>query len=157
MFSTSDTIVAIATPHGHGGIGVIRVAGPGARGMVESLTHTTLEPRRATFARLKAPEPDGAPTLDQVVVTFFEGPHSYTGDDVIELSGHGSPVILRQIVIVNEPNAALQGGQQLIENPPPPETVQMAAILLATLPILFVYPFLQKFFVKGVMLGSVKE
>lgn len=66
-------------------------------------------------------------------------------------------VILRQIVIVNEPNAALQGGQQLIENPPPPETVQMAAILLATLPILFVYPFLQKYFVKGVMLGSVKE
>lgn len=66
-------------------------------------------------------------------------------------------VVLRQIVIVNEPNAALRGGQQMLENPPPPETVQMAAILLATLPILFVYPFLQKYFVKGVMLGSVKE
>ena len=66
-------------------------------------------------------------------------------------------VVLRQIVIVNEPNAALRGGQQMIENPPPPETVQMAAILLATLPILFVYPFLQRYFVKGVMLGSVKE
>ena len=66
-------------------------------------------------------------------------------------------VILRQIVIVNEPNAALRGGQQMLENPPPPETVQMAAILLATLPILFVYPFLQRYFVKGVMLGSVKE
>lgn len=66
-------------------------------------------------------------------------------------------VVLRQIVIVNEPNAALRGGQMMLENPPPPETVQMAAILLATLPILFVYPFLQKYFVKGVMLGSVKE
>jgi putative aldouronate transport system permease protein len=66
-------------------------------------------------------------------------------------------VILRQIVIVNEPNAALQVGQQMLENLPPPETIQMAAIMLTTLPILFVYPFLQKYFVKGVMLGSVKE
>ncbi|PTX64907.1 carbohydrate ABC transporter membrane protein 2 (CUT1 family) [Melghirimyces profundicolus] len=66
-------------------------------------------------------------------------------------------VVLRQIVIVNEPDAALRGAQRMMENPPPPETVQMAAILLTTLPILFVYPFLQKYFVKGVMLGSVKE
>jgi putative aldouronate transport system permease protein len=64
-------------------------------------------------------------------------------------------VILRQIVIVNEPNAAL-GGHELMEVLPPPETVQMAAILLATIPILIVYPFLQKHFAKGVMLGSVK-
>ncbi|RAV17686.1 carbohydrate ABC transporter permease [Paenibacillus contaminans] len=66
-------------------------------------------------------------------------------------------VILRQIVIVNEPTAAL--GQEvmlLMEEPPPPITIQMAAILLATLPILIVYPFLQKHFAKGVMLGSVK-
>jgi putative aldouronate transport system permease protein len=66
-------------------------------------------------------------------------------------------VILRQIVIVNEPTAAL--GQEvmlLMEEPPPPITIQMAAILLATLPILVVYPFLQKHFAKGVMLGSVK-
>ncbi|MDA8354665.1 MAG: carbohydrate ABC transporter permease [Firmicutes bacterium] len=66
-------------------------------------------------------------------------------------------VVLRQIVIVDEPDAALGGAQRMLENPPPPETVQMAAILLATLPILLVYPFLQKYFVKGVMLGSVKE
>lgn len=66
-------------------------------------------------------------------------------------------VILRQIVIINEPTAAL--GQEvmlLMEEPPPPITIQMAAILLATLPILIVYPFLQKHFAKGVMLGSVK-
>lgn len=66
-------------------------------------------------------------------------------------------VILRQIVIVNEPTAALgQEAMLLLENPPPPVTIQMAAILLATLPILLVYPFLQKHFAKGVMLGSVK-
>lgn len=64
-------------------------------------------------------------------------------------------VILRQIVIVNEPNAAL-GVHEMMESLPPPETVQMAAILLATIPILIVYPFLQKHFAKGVMLGSVK-
>lgn len=64
-------------------------------------------------------------------------------------------VVLRQIVILNEPTATL-GPPVLLENPPPPETVQMAAILLATLPILVIYPFLQKHFAKGVMLGSVK-
>lgn len=65
-------------------------------------------------------------------------------------------VVLRQIVIVNKPDAALENYQMLTELQPPPETVQMAAILLATLPILIVYPFLQKHFAKGVMLGSVK-
>jgi putative aldouronate transport system permease protein len=63
-------------------------------------------------------------------------------------------VVLRQIVIQNDSNAF--GAASLMENPPPPETIQMAAILMATLPILFVYPFLQKHFVKGVMVGSVK-
>ncbi|WP_409344962.1 carbohydrate ABC transporter permease [Paenibacillus sp. MBLB4367] len=66
-------------------------------------------------------------------------------------------VILRQIVIVNEPTAALgQEVMMMMEEPPPPITIQMAAILLATVPILIVYPFLQKHFAKGVMLGSVK-
>jgi putative aldouronate transport system permease protein len=67
-------------------------------------------------------------------------------------------VVLRQIVIVNEPTSAL-GAQALsiMENPPPPETIQMAAILVATAPILVLYPFLQKHFTKGVLLGSVKE
>lgn len=65
-------------------------------------------------------------------------------------------VILRQIVIVNEPNAALGTHEMMLESLPPPVTIQMAAILLATVPILIVYPFLQKHFAKGVMLGSVK-
>jgi putative aldouronate transport system permease protein len=64
-------------------------------------------------------------------------------------------IVLRQIVIVNETTAAL-GQEVMLENPAPPVTIQMAAILLATVPILIVYPFLQKHFTKGVMLGSVK-
>ena len=65
-------------------------------------------------------------------------------------------VVLRQIVILNQPTAALGQDQQLLEHQPRPETIQMAAILLATLPILVIYPFLQKHFAKGVILGAVK-
>lgn len=66
-------------------------------------------------------------------------------------------VVLRQIVIMNEATSALGSDVMLqLENQPPPVTIQMAAILVATLPILLVYPFLQKHFAKGVMIGSVK-
>lgn len=65
-------------------------------------------------------------------------------------------VVLRQIVILNQPTAALGNSQALLEHIPPPETIQMAAIIVATVPILIVYPFLQKHFAKGVMLGSIK-
>ena len=65
-------------------------------------------------------------------------------------------VILRQIVVVGDVTASLAGDNSFLENAPPPETIQMAAILLATVPILVVYPFLQKHFAKGVMLGAVK-
>jgi len=66
-------------------------------------------------------------------------------------------VVLRQIVILNETTSAIGSDVLLmLENPPPPVTIQMAAILVATLPILVVYPFVQKHFAKGVMIGSVK-
>ncbi len=65
-------------------------------------------------------------------------------------------VVLRQIVILNQPQNALGGSQILVDNPPPPETMQMSAMILATIPILVIYPFLQKHFAKGVMIGSVK-
>ena len=95
-FSPTDTIVAIATPPGRGGIGVVRVSGPDAIRISEQLIERkgTLEARRAVFTRL-----NGASTVpDQVVITSFPAPHSYTGDDVVELSAHGSPVILGAIV-----------------------------------------------------------
>jgi tRNA modification GTPase len=91
VFTTSDTIVAIATPPGRGGIGVVRLSGPDAHGIARQLiAHDgPLEPRRATFTHAH---------VDQIIATYFPAPRSYTGDDVVELSAHGSPVVLRAIV-----------------------------------------------------------
>ena len=106
-FSTSDTIVAIATPPGRGGIGVVRISGPDAHTIAQRLIAraTPLAPRHATFARAVSPEAIAssaalsiAQPIDHVVATYFPAPRSYTGDDVVELSAHGSPVVLRAIV-----------------------------------------------------------
>jgi tRNA modification GTPase len=107
MYSSTDTIVAIATPIGRGGIGVVRVSGPDAPSIAARLTNRQepLHPRTATFARVNA---GGA--RDHVIVTFFPGPHSYTGEDVVEISAHGSPVLLRAIV-----EAAMTHGARLAE------------------------------------------
>jgi tRNA modification GTPase len=115
LYSTSDTIVAIATPPGRGGIGVVRVSGPDAESIAHRLiTHDgALDRRRATFTRVRRPAEGrcGArETLDHVVVTFFPSPASYTGEDVVELSAHGSPVVLRAIV-----ESAMSIGARLAE------------------------------------------
>ena len=91
MFSTEDTIVAVATPPGRGGIGVVRLSGPSALTIASALLviERPLEPRHATFARTRS---------DHVVATYFPAPHSYTGNDVVEISAHGSPVVLVEIV-----------------------------------------------------------
>ena len=121
-FSTEDTIVAIATPPGRGGIGVVRVAGPRAVEIARSLIgrEEPLCPRHATFARILGPGSDGNGdasashradrAIDHVVVTWYVAPHSYTGDDVVEISGHGSPLLLRQVV-----ELAIAGGARLAE------------------------------------------
>jgi tRNA modification GTPase len=100
-----DTIVAIATPPGRGGIGVIRLAGPEARNISEPMLRLNhpLQAGRAIFGELVEPCGAGAPArenarIDEVVVTFFPKPHSYTTDDIVEISCHGSPVVLRRIV-----------------------------------------------------------
>ena len=105
-----DTIVAIATPPGRGGIGVVRLAGSDARAIAEPMLRmkTSLEPGRAVFAELLDPDAAGGPAMnessspqrrmDEVVVTYFARPHSYTTDDIVEISAHGSPVVLRHIV-----------------------------------------------------------
>src|SRR5438132_1552579 len=100
-FSTQDTIVAIATAPGRGGIGVVRLSGPHALPIAQQLItlRGALEPRRATFSRLRSrtatDADDVGSGIDHGVVTFFPGPQSYTGEDVVELSAHGSPVVLR--------------------------------------------------------------
>ena len=97
-FNTDDTIVAIATPPGRGGIGVVRISGVEATRVAREISdlHAPLKPRHATLARVHA----SARTLDQAVLTYFPGPHSYTSEDVVEISAHGSPVLLRSIVTV---------------------------------------------------------
>src|SRR5882672_435110 len=165
MFSVTDTIVAIATPPGRGGIGVVRLSGPDALAIAQRLTtrEGAFEPRRATFTNVRLNADTGrsedrplqvsdtdrpeyaalrqesitvrqesatvrresgavrqesgpgrpAPLdeiIDHAVVTYFPAPASYTGDDVMELSAHGSPVVLRGIV-----TAAIARGARLAE------------------------------------------
>ncbi len=107
MFSTDDTIAAIATPIGRSGVGVIRLSGSRAAAIACALVGRTrsLEPRRATFARLST-----ANILDQVIVTMFPAPKSYTGEDVVEISAHGSPVVLQGIL-----RAAIAAGARLAQ------------------------------------------
>ena len=106
MFSTADTIVAIATPAGRGGIGVVRVSGVDAVRVASALTGAaTFAPRHATLVRIAA-----AGAADQAIVTVFPRPASYTGEDVVEISAHGSPVLLHAIV-----EAAMAAGARLAE------------------------------------------
>jgi tRNA modification GTPase len=157
MFSPTDTIVAIATPPGRGGIGVVRVSGPDARKVAAGIlaTRSELTARVATFTRVVAPvegaatgqetvrpatalrtgeagapanmdgaagatagaelappggEDAAARAIDQVVATLFPAPASYTGEDVVEISAHGSPVVLQAIA-----SAAMAAGARLAE------------------------------------------
>lgn len=111
MFSTSDTIVAIATPAGRGGLGVIRISGPDAARVAGALVGraTPFKARHATFARIEVASGVSG-TGDHVVVTFFPSPSSYTGEDVAEISAHGSPVVLSSIL-----RRAIDAGARLAE------------------------------------------
>lgn len=95
MFSTDDTIVAVATAAGHAGVGLVRVSGPAAADVGHGLARRSAPwpARRAVRASVAA-----ADLTADALVTFFPGPASYTGDDVLEISAHGSPVILAAIV-----------------------------------------------------------
>ena len=93
-----DTIVAIATPPGRGGLGVVRIAGDEARAIAARLLRLQ-RPLQAGRALLgEVVEPETGTRIDEVVVTYFRKPHSYTTDDVIEISAHGSPIVLRYII-----------------------------------------------------------
>ena len=111
MFATDDSIVAIATPPGHGGIGVVRLSGPAALTIAAAILEhpSPLRPRHATFTRVSAgPVVGEGAALDEVIATYFNAPHSYTGQDIVEISGHGSPVVLQAIV-----RRALDAGARL--------------------------------------------
>jgi tRNA modification GTPase len=108
MFSRDDTIVAIATAPGRAGLGVVRISGPDAYAIAARLLDCErLEPRHATFTKVRH-APDASRSLDEIVATWFPEPRSYTGEHVVELSAHGSPVVLESIV-----RAVLDAGARL--------------------------------------------
>ncbi|SIO16382.1 tRNA modification GTPase trmE [Sulfurivirga caldicuralii] len=90
-----DTIAAIATPPGRGGIGIVRVSGSKAGEIASAVTGRTLKPRYAHYGPFYG---EGGQLLDQGIALYFPGPHSFTGEDVLELQGHGGPVVLQWLL-----------------------------------------------------------
>ncbi|MEY2342777.1 tRNA uridine-5-carboxymethylaminomethyl(34) synthesis GTPase MnmE [Acidithiobacillus sp. IBUN Pt1247-S3] len=94
-YQLGDTIVAIATPPGEGGIGILRLSGPSALAIANALCGLTDGQRwRARHAYLRQFLQTADERIDHGIALYFPAPHSYTGEDVVELQGHGSPVIL---------------------------------------------------------------
>lgn len=95
----SETIVALATPLGRSGIGVIRLSGNESLSIVSRIANDETfspQPRRATLKKLY--EIETSELIDETIITYFQSPQSFTGEDVVEIASHGSPVILRQII-----------------------------------------------------------
>src|SRR3984885_6075863 len=105
-----DTIVAVSTPPGRGGIGIVRLSGARAREIAEPLLslRRELAAGRARFA--KVIDRAGGGVLDEAVFTYFAAPHSYTAEDVVEISAHGSPALMDYIV-----RESCAGGARLAE------------------------------------------
>ncbi len=91
----NDAIAAVATPAGRGGIAVIRLSGPNLRPLLHGLLNTELSPRHATLAKFRDAE---GGIIDHGIALFFPAPQSYTGEDVVELQGHGGPVVVQMVL-----------------------------------------------------------
>jgi len=102
-----DTIAAVATPPGRGGIGVVRISGPEAGRIAESVLGLVPPERAATLAKFR--DAGGAP-IDEGIALYFRAPHSYTGEAVLELQGHGGPVVMGMLL-----SACLDAGARLAE------------------------------------------
>src|SRR5689334_15102620 len=90
-----STVVALSTPRGRGALAVVRLSGPRAITIAQQLARVnSFEPRHATLAQLRVESED----LDQELLTCFPAPHSLTGEDVVEISCHGSPAVVRRII-----------------------------------------------------------
>ncbi|MEJ2603905.1 MAG: tRNA uridine-5-carboxymethylaminomethyl(34) synthesis GTPase MnmE, partial [Gammaproteobacteria bacterium] len=92
MIPEDDTIVALATPPGRGGVGIVRVSGPAVPRMLQALFGVVPAPRRARFVHLD--EADGTP-IDHGLLLYFAAPRSFTGEHVFEFQGHGGPVVMQ--------------------------------------------------------------
>ncbi|MFM2475701.1 tRNA uridine-5-carboxymethylaminomethyl(34) synthesis GTPase MnmE [Celerinatantimonas sp. MCCC 1A17872] len=90
-----DTIVAQATAPGRGGVGIVRVSGPKAQVVAKAMLGHCPKPRYAEYVPFKNADGD---MIDQGIALFFKGPHSYTGEDILELQGHGGPVVMDLLI-----------------------------------------------------------
>lgn len=95
MNTARETIAAVATAQGRGGVGIVRVSGPQAHAIAVSLSDLQPKPRHAHYGPWQ--DADGG-VIDQGLLLFFPGPHSFTGEDVVELQGHGGPVVLDMLL-----------------------------------------------------------
>ncbi|MBD3822072.1 MAG: tRNA uridine-5-carboxymethylaminomethyl(34) synthesis GTPase MnmE, partial [Thiotrichales bacterium] len=93
--SNQDTIAAIATAPGRGGVGIVRVSGSKALSIAEAMLGKTPKPRYAHYGDFLD---ENGKALDQGIALFFPNPHSFTGEDVLELQGHGGPVVLQWLL-----------------------------------------------------------
>ena len=91
----ADTIAAIATAAGSGGVGIVRLSGPRSRAIAATITGIELPPRQARHVRFRD---DNGETIDDGIALCFAAPRSYTGEDVVELQAHGSPVGLARLL-----------------------------------------------------------
>src|SRR6187551_3211848 len=96
MSGDTDTIAAIATPPGAGGVGVLRVSGPAVPAIAFALLNKVPKVRHAHYVKLR--DANGA-LIDQGLLLNFPAPHSYTGEQVLELQTHGSPVVLNRLLL----------------------------------------------------------
>ena len=110
--TVTDTIAAISTPPGRGGIGIVRLSGPQAASIAAHLVrpHQPLEHARARLADVLDADSAEAPPIDEALVTIFGAPDSYTAEDVVEIAAHGSPVVLELLL-----RRALDLGARLAE------------------------------------------
>jgi tRNA modification GTPase len=110
--TVADTIAAISTPPGRGGIGIVRLSGPQAASIAAHLVrpHQPLEHARARLADVLDADSADAPPIDEALVTIFGAPNSYTAEDLVEIAAHGSPVVLERLL-----RRALELGARLAE------------------------------------------
>lgn len=110
MSDFAETICALSTPMGHSALGLIRISGPKSSKILKDLAGILPEPRVSRLCILKNHRSE---VIDEVVATFYPGPHSYTGEDMVEISAHGNPLILDEIIaeIVSRETRGAEAGE----------------------------------------------